>query len=138
MAWFGWICGGLLLAAACAVLAGGGSEGSLKVEKPAFRRLVPEDARIEKLADGFRFTEGPVWNPEGYLLFTDIPANQIKKWSSGGVTTFREPSGNANGLTYDHQRRLIACEHSNRRVSRTEPNGTITVLADRYDGKRLN
>jgi gluconolactonase len=140
MALFGWLCGGLLLLAVVGTLAGGAEPaGSLKVELPAFRDLVPEGARIEKLADGFRFTEGPVWNSEGFLLFSDIPANQIKKWSpGGGVTTFREPSGNSNGLTYDRQRRLIACEHSTRRVTRTDPDGAITVLAERYDGKRLN
>lgn len=140
MGLFGWVCGGLLLAAACSVVEGSEQEaGMLKELQPAFRDLVAPDAKIEKLAEDFQFTEGPVWNPEGFLLFSDIPADQIKKWSpAGGVTTFREPSGNSNGLTYDRQRRLIACEHGNRRVSRTEPDGTITTLADRYEGQRLN
>ena len=93
----------------------------------------------EQIATGFQFTEGPVWHSDGYLLFSDIPANRIVKWTPDGKTeTFREPSGNSNGLTYDRAGRLIACEHGNRRVSRTEPDGTITVLAERYNEKRLN
>jgi gluconolactonase len=93
----------------------------------------------ERIATGFKFTEGPVWHPDGYLLFSDIPANRIIKWMPDGKPeTFRHPSGNSNGLTYDRQGRLIACEHGNRRVSRTEPDGTITVLANQYQGKRLN
>lgn len=105
-----------------------------------FADLFEPGARVEKVATGFRFTEGPVWDRIGkLLLFSDIPANQIRKWESGDTTTvFREPSGNSNGLTYDKQGRLIACEHGNRRVSRTEPDGRITVLADRFEGKRLN
>ncbi|MEM3046187.1 MAG: SMP-30/gluconolactonase/LRE family protein [Candidatus Bathyarchaeia archaeon] len=101
---------------------------------------MPEWSRVERLATGFRFTEGPVWNTAGgFLLFSDIPANQIKRWSpKEGVLTFREPSGNSNGLTYDREGRLIACEHGNRRVSRTEHDGTVTTLVDRFEGKRLN
>lgn len=95
--------------------------------------------KVEKVADGFQFTEGPVWHPDGYLLFSDIPANQIIKWTPGGkVDVFREPSGNSNGLTFDRQGRLVACEHGNRRVSRTEKDGAIVTLADRFEGKRLN
>jgi len=140
VALLGWLCGGLVLAALGAALAEGeGPAGHLKALQPQFWELVPKDARIEKLAGDFKFTEGPIWHPDGYLLFSDIPANQIKKWiPSGGVATFREPSGNSNGLTLDRQRRLIACEHSNRRVSRTEADGKVTVLAERYEGKRLN
>lgn len=106
----------------------------------AFHDLFEPGAKVVKVATGFRFTEGPVWNKAGkYLLFSDIPANQIRKWERGDTTTvFREPSGNSNGLTYDKQGRLIACEHSTRRVTRTEPDGTVAVLADRFEGKRLN
>ena len=93
----------------------------------------------QRLAGGFQFTEGPVWHPEGYLLFSDIPGNRIIRWlPEGRVETFREPSGNANGLTFDRQGRLIACEHGNRRVSRTEADGSVVTLADRFQGKRLN
>jgi gluconolactonase len=93
----------------------------------------------EKLATGFQFTEGPVWMPDGHLLFSDIPANRIYKWTpDAGPAVWREPSGNSNGLTIDRQKRLIACEHGNRRVSRTEADGTVVALADRCQGGRLN
>jgi gluconolactonase len=89
----------------------------------------------ETVAEGFVFTEGPVWRGEGTLLFSDIPADTIY-----GVdkTVFRKPSGMSNGLTLDGEGRLIACEHGNRRVSRTQEDGTITVLAETFEGKRLN
>ncbi|MGD0651552.1 MAG: SMP-30/gluconolactonase/LRE family protein [Verrucomicrobiia bacterium] len=94
---------------------------------------------VEKVAGNFQFTEGPVWvASKGELLFSDIPANRIVRWSNGKAETFRAPSGNSNGLTLDKQGRLLACEHGNRRVSRTEPDDTVVTLADRYDGKRLN
>ena len=93
----------------------------------------------EVIAKNLMFTEGPVWRPEGYLLFSDIPANIIYKWKPGGeLEKFRSPSGNSNGLTLDKRGRLIACEHGNRRVSRTELDGSISVLAENYKGKRLN
>lgn len=93
----------------------------------------------ERIAADLEFTEGPVWNPDGYLLFSDIPADVIYRWNPDGkLEKFRSPSGNSNGLTFDRQGRLIACEHGNRRVSRTKPDGTIVTLADRYQGKRLN
>jgi gluconolactonase len=93
----------------------------------------------EEVASGFQFTEGPAWHPEGFLIFSDIPANRIVKWTGPNkVETFREPSGNSNGLIFDTKGRLIACEHGNRRVSRTEPDGKVVTLADKYDGKRLN
>jgi len=93
----------------------------------------------ERLATGFQFTEGPIWMPDGYLLFSDIPANRIFKWSpAGGLEVWREPSGNSNGLTLDLEGRLIACEHGNRRVSRSEADGAVIAVAERYQGKRLN
>jgi YD repeat-containing protein len=93
----------------------------------------------ERIATGFSFTEGPVWHPNGYLLFTDIPGNSIYRWTPDGkVAKFRSPSGHSNGLTFDRQGRLIACEHSNRRVSRTESDGTIVALASKYQGKKFN
>jgi gluconolactonase len=115
---------------------------------PSFVRLVSPSAKVEKLGGGMMFTEGPVWIKD-HLLFTDIPANAIRKWTPGGaVTIFRQPvfpgkfaQGQyvgANGLTLDAQGRLVSCEHGNRRVARTEKDGRITVLADRYQGKRLN
>jgi sugar lactone lactonase YvrE len=106
---------------------------------PGFDRIAPPDAKIERVADTFQWTEGPVWHPDGYLLFSDIPANRIVQWKPDGtVATFRQPSGMSNGLALDKQGRLIACEHGNRCVSRTEKDGTIVILADRYAGMRLN
>jgi gluconolactonase len=83
---------------------------------------------MEKIATGFRFTEGPVFSRRGYLLFSDIPASRIMKWEKGGTTVYRENSNGANGLTFDHQGRLLACERG--RVTRTEKDGGITVLAE--------
>ena len=115
-------------------------KGCLEAKSEKFLQLFPKDARLELMAQGFEFTEGPVWfAEEQFLLFSDIPANRIMKLKrDGGVEVFREPSGNSNGLTRDQQGRLIACEHGNRRVTRTEDDGTITVLADQFEGKRLN
>lgn len=96
-----------------------------------------KEYKVEKVSSGHQFTEGPVWTPQGKLLFSDIPANKI--WEVGSESkVFRDPSGNSNGLTFDLQGRLIACEHGNRRVSRTEKDGSLTTIADHYDGKRLN
>ena len=98
-----------------------------------------EPGEPERIASGLQFTEGPVWHPDGYLLFSDIPADTIYKWTSdGGIEKFRSPSGNSNGLTFDRHGRLVACEHGNRRVSLTELDGTIVTLAGEYQGKRLN
>jgi gluconolactonase len=96
---------------------------------------------IERLATGCRWSEGPVWFGDGrYLLWSDIPNNRILKWEeeTGAVSVFRRPSDNANGNTRDRQGRLITCEHDSRRVTRTEYDGSITVLADSYGGKKLN
>ncbi len=123
---------------------------------PALDAIVSSDTKLEKLAGGFLFTEGPVWvpataNTSGYLLFSDPNANIIYRWSADGqVSVFRTKSGYAgfnvgeyhqpgsNGLTLDSKGRLTINQHGNRRVIRVEPRGNITVLADRYDGKRLN
>ena len=114
---------------------------NLEVHDAAIHQIVPQGAALEELATGFGFTEGPVWYGDS-LLFSDIPNNRIIRWrmlrEGPEVTTFRTPSGNSNGLTLDKSGRLIACEHSTRRVTRTEPDGSITVLAERYQGKRLN
>ncbi|HWC00704.1 MAG TPA: SMP-30/gluconolactonase/LRE family protein [Bryobacteraceae bacterium] len=89
--------------------------------------MVDLNVKVEKVADGFAFTEGPVFSRIGYLLFSDIPAKRILKWEKGSVSVFRENSNGANGLTLDHQGRLLACEAN--RVTRTEKDGSITVLA---------
>jgi gluconolactonase len=98
-------------------------------------------ASVEQLATGLRWAEGPVWFGDGrYLLFSDIPNDRILRWdeTSGATSVFRAPANNANGHTRDRQGRLVSCEHLTRRITRTEYDGRITVLADRYDGKRLN
>jgi len=126
--------------------------GTIERLDPALDELVDVSAPIEKIAGGHEITEGPIYRPEGYLLFSDIPRNTIYKWTPGsGESVFRKPSGydgtdtpvpghivGSNGLTIDKQGRLIICEHGNRRVTRLEPDGSLTVLADHYQGKRLN
>jgi gluconolactonase len=107
---------------------------------PRFRDLIHENARVETLFTGTRWGEGPVWFGDGhYLLWSDIPNNRILRWIDGaGVSQFRSPSNFANGNTRDRQGRLVTCEHETRRVTRTEHNGRVTVIADSYEGKRLN
>lgn len=104
-------------------------------------QLVPEKVTLERIATGFGFTEGPVWCGD-HLLFSDIPQSRIVRWcvhdERQEVTTFRSPSGYSNGLTLDRKGRLIACEHGTRRVTRTETDGSVSVLAERYEGRRLN
>jgi gluconolactonase len=110
--------------------------------KDEFAKIVPADAKVERLATGLNFTEGPCWFPDeagGHLLFSDIPAHHIHRWDEkSGLTLFREQSNSANGNTRDAQRRLITCEHETRRVTRTEPDGSITALADQFNGKHFN
>jgi gluconolactonase len=94
---------------------------------------------VEKVAGGFQFLEGPVWMPARQeLLFSDIPANRIYRYKDGAVDVFRQPSHQANGNTLDPQGRLVTCEHQTRRVTRTEPDGTVIVLATHFEGRRLN
>lgn len=105
-----------------------------------FKRMVNGAAKLETLFDDCRWAEGPVWFGDGgYLLWSDIPNDRILRWIPGiGVDVFRTPAGNTNGHTRDREGRLVSCSHGNRRVERTEHDGTITVLADSYEGKRLN
>ncbi|MEK7397180.1 MAG: SMP-30/gluconolactonase/LRE family protein [Candidatus Poribacteria bacterium] len=113
--------------------------GGMAMDKDSGLDAIMEPNSLQQIAKDLKFTEGPVWCPEGYLLFSDIPADTIYKWTPDGkLEKFRSPSGNSNGLTLDRQGRLIACEHGNRRVSRTELDGTIKILAEKYNGKRLN
>ena len=114
---------------------------SVQVLDPSFGKYRLALAAVERLATGFRWSEGPVWFGDGrYLLWSDIPNNRIMKWEeeTGSVSVFRKPSNNANGNTRDRQGRLITCEHDSRRVTRTEYDGRITVVLDRFDGKPLN
>lgn len=105
-----------------------------------FKSFVLPNAPLEQLASGFRWLEGPVWFADhACLLFSDLPNNRIMRWSeSGGVTVFRQPSEYNNGQTRDREGRLIGCSHGGRCIYRTELDGTITKLVDRYQGKRLN
>lgn len=114
--------------------------GRLEPESDSFGNLFPDGTQIERVATGFNFTEGPVWiGDHRALFFSDIPASRIMKLGpDGSVTTVRHPSNKSNGLTRDREGRLVACEHGARRVTRTEDDGSITVLADRFEGNPLN
>ena len=114
---------------------------AVQVLQPAFEKYRLALAAVERIATGSRWAEGPVWFGDGrYLLWSDIPNDRMLKWeeATGAVSVFRGPSNHANGNTRDRQGRLITCEHGGRRVTRTEYDGSITVLIDRFDGKRLN
>ena len=119
---------------------------------PRFDQLVPKEALVEMIADGFTWVEGPVWHKQGgYLLFSDIPANSIYKWTpTEGISLFLKNSGysgatpfagkepGSNGLAFDANGRLVLCRHGDRQIGRLEADGTISTVADRYDGHRLN
>ncbi len=128
--------------------------GTIERLDPAFDKLVPPAAQLEALASGFIWTEGPVWIKDGgFLAFSDIPNNVVNKWDGKKITPYVKPSGytgkqprggkpgdepGSNGLMLDAQGRLTLCEHGDRRVTRIEKDGSKTVLADKYMGKRLN
>jgi gluconolactonase len=125
--------------------------GKIERHDPAFDKLVPQDAKLEILASGFKWTEGPVWIKDGdYLIFSDIPNNAIHKWDGKSLTRdFIKPAGytgekprggepGSNGLMLDSMGRLTLCEHGDRRVTRIEKDGKKTTLADKYMGKRFN
>jgi gluconolactonase len=112
-----------------------------EVLDPRFDRCLIGHARVERLWTGCRWAEGPAWFAAGrYLIWSDIPNNRMMRFdeANGNVGEFRKVSNNSNGNTVDRQGRLVTCEHGARRVTRTEHDGSITVLADKYDGKRLN
>jgi len=114
---------------------------AIEVLDERFLKLRLFSASVERLATGLRWAEGPVWFGDGrYLLVSDIPNDRILRWdeASGAVSEFRKPSNNANGNFRDREGRLLTCEHLTRRVTRTEYDGSLTVLADRFEGKRLN
>jgi len=114
---------------------------AVEVVDPRFAKYKVGNAAIERLYTGTRWAEGPVWFADGrYLLFSDIPNNRILRWleDTAEVTVFRSPSNYTNGNSRDRQGRLITCEHDSRRVTRTEYDGTVTVLIDRFQNKQLN
>ncbi len=113
----------------------------IQVLDPRFKRMFAGWARVERLWTGARWSEGPVWFPAGRcLIWSDIPNNRMLRWieESGAVSVFRAPSNNSNGNTIDNQGRLVTCEHLTRRVTRTEVDGSVAVVADRWQGRRLN
>jgi gluconolactonase len=114
----------------------------VQVNAPAMRELVPEDAELEQLGTGFTFTEGPLWNPEGYLLFSDMPGDVRRRWDAdGGVREVANPSNKGNGMTFDLDGRIVVCEHVTSSVVRMDPDGTGAgreVLASHYEGRELN
>ncbi|MBI9044090.1 MAG: SMP-30/gluconolactonase/LRE family protein [Anaerolineaceae bacterium] len=115
------------------------SELKITVKQPSLLEIVPLDSKLELIADGFRFLEGPVWHPRRKeLIFSDIPADKLYCWDDEGVKVFRDPSHMANGNTLDQKGRLITCEHLTSRVTCMEQNGTLTVLASHYDDRPLN
>jgi gluconolactonase len=124
-----------------------GKEAAVAAEKPAaaaptpktFGQIVPAGTEVERVSTGHSFTEGPAWDYKGNLYWSDIPKQQILKLDAAGkISVYRKESGGSNGLMFDKKGRLIACEHRNRRISRTKADGTIETMADRYKGKRLN
>ena len=116
------------------------NDGLYEVFDKRFKSLMIGIAHLDKLADGCIWAEGPVWFADGgYLLWSDIPNTRMLRWTpETGVSVFRAESNNSNGNTRDRQGRLVTCEHLTRRVTRTEPDGSITVIADKHKGKRLN
>jgi gluconolactonase len=142
----------VLVVVAASRLYVGGTDGPLVRADARFDAIVSRDARLEKLADGFRLAEGPVWDARGgYLLFSDLAANAIYKWhASSGIELYLKPSGysgtepfigdnpGSNGLAFDAAGRLVICEHGDRRITRLEADGSRTVLADRFEGRRFN
>jgi len=114
---------------------------AIKILDPSFTKYRVNSSKVERLGTGFRWAEGPVWFGDGrYLLWSDIPNDRILRWEeeTGAISVFRKPSHYANGNTRDRQGRLLTCEHDTRRVTRTEPDGGLTVIAEEYEGKPLN
>lgn len=113
---------------------------SLDIRDGRLTGIVGTQVEFERIATGCLFTEGPLWHPQGeYLLWSDMPGDHLRRWSKlDGVTTFRQPCNKSNGLAWDRQGRLLACEHASSQVTRTEADGRITPLATHHEGKQLN
>src|SRR5213075_2276839 len=106
-----------------------------------FKKIIPEGAKVQKEASGFGFVEGPTWIKSGgeFLVFSDIPNNKIMKWTAkDGITVFREDSKNSNGNTIDPDGLLVSAQHGSRSVTRTEKDGKVITLTDKYEGKAFN
>jgi gluconolactonase len=149
----------ILALAICAEVCSGQPQPSERLQKidvirldPRFDKLVPSGVNVERIVSGRKWVEGPLWNrKEGYLLFSDIPANSVIKWQAGkGTSVFLKPSGytgktpfegpepGSNGLAFDPEGRLVLAEHGDRRIARLERNGRMTTLVDRFEGNRIN
>jgi gluconolactonase len=115
---------------------------AVQVNAPAFLELVDEDAELERLGTGFTFTEGPLWNPDGFLLFSDMPGDVRRRWDAeNGVTEVANPSNKGNGMTFDLDGKLVVCEHVTSSVVRMDPDGTGSgreVIASHYGDRELN
>lgn len=113
---------------------------SVEIRDPGFKAVVGDSVAFEKLGTGFLFTEGPLWHArDKYLLFSDMPGDHMRKWTArDGVTTFRKPCAQSNGLAWDRRGRLLVCQHATSTLTRTEADGSSTVLASHHDGKELN
>ena len=113
---------------------------NVEIRDERFRAVVGDDVEIEEVGSGFEFTEGPIWNHvEKHIVFSDIPGNIMRRWRpDGSIEFWRQPSNMANGNTYDGEGRVVTCEHATSRVTRTESDGSVTVLATHYGGKELN
>src|SRR5215470_8286916 len=126
---------GLLAVLPMAVLA---ADFDIKNEAE-FKKVMSASTKLEKLAGDMGFLEGPCWDPAGFLIFSDIPNNELKKWTKeGGVTTFRKPINNANGNTINLRGLLVTAEHSGRRISITRSKDQVDTLVDQYNGKKFN
>lgn len=112
--------------------------GTFIPENERFWEVIPRNAVVERIGIAFEFTEGPAWHPDGFLIFSDIPANTIYRWTGKKYRIFRNPSHQANGLLVEPDGAIVACEHESRSLTRYPPVGGQTVLADRFRGKRLN
>lgn len=113
---------------------------SVEIRDERFLDVIGDQAALERLGTGFDFTEGPIWHPiEKHLTFSDMPGDHMRRWyPDGRIDTFRKPSNMANGNAYDAEGRMLTCEHATSRVTRTEPDGAVTILATHYQGQELN
>ncbi len=127
-----------IFAALVTLLAAAAADFEVK-DDAQFKKLFPAGAKVERLATGLQFVEGPQWMKAGFLVFSDIPADELKRWDpKGGVQTFRKPSQQANGNTLDREGRLLSAEHGGRRVSRAGNDGKSETVVDSFEGKKLS
>ena len=112
--------------------------GTFHPESERFWEVIPRETVVENIGVGFQFTEGPAWHHNGILLFSDIPESTVYRWNGRNFREFRKPSNHSNGLQVEPDGSVLACEHGSRSVTRYSQTGELTILADRYRGKRFN